>query len=78
MGAGVAGLTAHEAAHVLYKPDEMENDYSYLSPEYKAALDKINPSGIETINGKLVFSEKDPIYIPYAGKKHYLNSGTLD
>lgn len=78
MGAGVAGLTAHEAAHVLYKPDEMENDYSQLSPEYKAALDKISPSGIKTINGKRQFSSQFPIYTPYAGKEYYLNSGTVN
>lgn len=78
MGAGIAGSTSHEVAHMLYNPYDMENESFKFSPEYKAALDKISPSGIKTINGKQQFSSQFPIYTPYVGNKYYLNSGTLN
>lgn len=45
-GSGVSGSTAHEAAHIIYRPDEMTSRFQF-SPEYKKALDKISPEIFE-------------------------------
>lgn len=77
-GSGMSGLTAHEAAHIIYRPDEMTSRFQF-SPEYKKALDKISPEIFEVQNGPFVNRnpkiDGDPLYIPYVGEQYYINEG---